>query len=229
MRTQFVRYRSRVQVPPVSTPVGFISDVHGNLAALEAVLEDFRAHDVQQVFVGGDLVLGGEAPLETWRRLERAGCRCVKGLSDKALVEVDPDGLSASTDEEQARLDAFRNTRKALGELVLQQLRHLPETIRIPLIDGSEALLCHGSPADITLELSHDLSDDEMRIRLAGDPADIVFCGSSHVPFTRQIEEQRVVNVGTVGEPPEAMRVAHYAVLRPHMGGPEILQTVVEY
>lgn len=218
-----------MQVPPISTPVGFISDVHGNLPALEAVLEDLRAHDVQQVFVGGDLVLGGDQPLETWRLLERAKCQCVMGLSDKALVELDPDALKASTDEERARLDAFRRTRHALGDLVLERLRRLPESIRIPLIDGSEALLVHGSPADIALEISHDLSDDEIRMRLAGDPADIVFCGSSHVPFTRSIDDQRVVNVGTVGEPPEAMRIAHYAILRPRMGGPEILQTVVEY
>ena len=218
-----------MQVQPVSQPVGIISDVHGNLAALEAVLEDFRAHDVQQIFVGGDLVLGGDQPLETWRLLERAGCQCVMGLSDKALFEIDPDALQPKTDEERARTNSFRRTRNALGELVLAQLRRLPESIRIPLIDGSEALLVHGSPADITLEISHDLSDEEIGIRLAGDPADIVFCGSSHVPFTRQIDDQRVVNVGTVGDPPEDMRVAHYSVLRPRMGGPEILQTVVEY
>ena len=72
------------------------------------------------------------------------------------------------------------------------------------------------------------MSDDEMRSLLADDPADIIVCGGSHVPFQRVLEEVHVVNVGSVGAAPEG-RVAHYTIITPRMDGTEVLQNYVEY
>ncbi|TNF62381.1 MAG: hypothetical protein EP303_04125 [Deltaproteobacteria bacterium] len=78
-----------------------------------------------------------------------------------------------------------------------ERLRRLPERERIPLVDGREILMVHGSPADNNREISHDLSDDEILALLDDDPADIIVCGSTHVPFQRTVEEYHVVNVGS--------------------------------
>ena len=67
-----------------------------------------------------------------------------------------------------------------------------------------------------------------MRELLADDPADIVICGATHVPFARVIDEVQVINVGSVGLAPGG-GVAHYTVLRPKVSGPVIEQTWVEY
>lgn len=214
--------------PPEARPIGLISDVHGNLDALRAVLDELRRHDVGLVLAAGDHVLGGPAPLETWRALVAIEARCVRGLSDRALVEVDPDDLEASSPQEGERLEAFRKTRQALGDLVIEQLRRLPDQLRVPLIDGSEVLLVHGSPADPTLEIGHDLSEEELRERLADDPADVVVCGSTHVPFLWDVGPHRVINVGSVGAAPEG-RVAHFGLLRPAMSGPQLSLGHVQY
>lgn len=208
--------------------MAFLSDVHGNLEALEAVLSELARRDVTTVYVAGDLVLGGDAPLEVWRRLLQVGAKCARGLSDTALATIDPSSLSPRTDEEKERVERFRETRAALGELVLEQIRRLPERIRVPLIDGREILVVHGSPNDPRQEISHDMEDDEVRALVDDDVADIVVCGASHVPFRIDLGETQVVSVGSVGEAPEG-RVAHFAVITPRMDGAEIHQDFVEY
>lgn len=208
--------------------MAFLSDVHGNLPALDAVLEELSRRMIQDVFVAGDLLLGGEHPVEVYKRLQQVGARCVRGVSDTALIRVDPDSLKPTDEAQLESVVRFRRTRSAIGELTLKYLEKLPETIRIPMMDGTEILLVHGSPADSTTELTPDLTDEEMERLLDDDPADIIVCGGSHVPFQRALPEHRVVNVGSVGEAPEG-RVAHYTVITPRMDGNLIEQTYAEY
>ena len=213
---------------PAAEPLGFLSDVHGNLAALEAVLEELKRRDVRQIFVAGDLLLGGEAPLEVWRRLQQVNARCVCGPSDIALARVDSRMLKPQDETEAAKVRAFIETQKALGELVLKRLAQLPRELRVPLIDGGELLLVHGSPKDSFESLSHEMDLDELREMLADDPADVVVCGGTHVPFQRLVDEVQVINVGSVGSAPEG-RYAHYTVVFPQMMGTHFDQGYVEY
>ena len=205
---------------PANAPMAFLSDIHGNYTALEAVLDDLQRRLITQIYVGGDLLLGGtgSGAFEVFKRLQQVGARCVRGLSDNALIEVSPDRLSPSDPRERLMAERFAETRRSLGEVTLKYLERLPEKLRIPLVDGSEILLVHGSPLDPTLEITHDLSDAQIEHLLAGDPADIVVCGASHVPFQRDLEDQRVVNIGSVGQAPEG-DVAHYTVITPRMDG----------
>ena len=187
-----------------------LSDIHGDLDALRAVLATAERRSFHKLLVAGDLVFPGREPLETWRRLTAAGAVLVQGLSDRALATLDPDGLHPRSEHERERLDRLRATREALGDLVLQRIRRLPTHERIPLEDGTELLLVHGSPIDPGEALTHDMSDDEINALVGADPADVVVCGASHVPFDRTVSGVRIVNVGSVGEAPDGgRRVAH--------------------
>jgi predicted phosphodiesterase len=208
--------------------MAFLSDVHGNLPALEAVLAELRSRLIDEIYVAGDLLLGGEQPVEVFKRLQQAGAKCARGIGDTALIRVDPESLRPADEEQVESAVRFRQTRRAIGELALKYLEKLPEKIRIPMMDGSEILVVHGSPRDPTTELTADMSDEELEHLLDDDPADIVVCGGSHVPFQRALDETRVVNVGSVGAAPEG-RVAHYTVLTPRMDGTLIEQSWVEY
>lgn len=208
--------------------MAFLSDVHGNLKALEAVLAELEKRGVKRIYVAGDLLLGGDDPLGVWRALARVNAQCVRGISDTALYSIDPSRLEALDPRESERLARFRKTRESIGELVLEQLRRLPDRIRVPMIDGREILVVHGSPADVTTEISHDLSDDEIRGLLDDEVADLVVCGATHVPFQVDLGDVIVVNVGSVGEAPEG-GIAHYTVITPRMDGTEVLQDFVEY
>ena len=214
--------------PPLAATTAFISDIHGNLPALQAVLEDLDRRDVQKIVAAGDHVLGGNQPLEVWRLLQERQVACVRGLSDSALVKVHPDSLAPTSDDERRRARLFRDTRTALGDLVVQQLRRLPERLRIPLIDGREIVVVHGSPASPTAEISHDMEDDELRASLGDDPADLVVCGASHVAFRRDVDDVAIISVGSVGESPEGTH-AHYTLLTPRMDGVEVAQESAAY
>lgn len=196
--------------------------------ALEAVLAELDRHEVKRVYVAGDLLLGGKEPLGVWHRLQELGAVCTRGLSDMALASVDPNTLLPLDDEQRRQARAFSDTRSAIGDLVAERLRRLPEHRRIPLIDGREVLMVHGSPLDVGREISHDLTDEEIFPLLADDPADIIICGATHVPFQRSVGEYHIVNVGSVGAAPEGT-VAHYTILTPRMSGADILQDWVSY
>ena len=214
--------------PPVAVPMAFLSDLHGNLQALESVLEEVQRREVERLYVAGDLLLGGNEPLAVWRRLQEAGAICSRGLSDTALGSLDPNSLLPVDEEQRRRAEQFAQTRAAIGDLVAERLRRLPEQVRIPMIDGREILMVHGTPADPGREITHDLDETEIGELLADDPADIVVCGASHVPFQREVGEQHVVNVGSVGAAPEGA-TAHYTIIRPKMSGAEIEQDWVAY
>ena len=217
-----------LRAKPASEPMGFISDVHGNLEALDAVLAELKRHLVRDLFVAGDLLLGGAEPLAVWRKLQTIGARCVSGPSDLALARVDPRALKPHDDSEREKVRLFVETQRALGELVQKQLGLLPRELRVPMIYGGELLLVHGSPKDPFEPLGHELDDDELRIMLDDDPADVIVCGGTHVPYARQLDEVQVINVGSVGSAPEG-RFAHYAVVSPSLSGSHFQQGYVEY
>ena len=214
--------------PPVNAPMAFLSDVHGNLAALDAVASELRRRDVGLVFVAGDLLLGGDEPAEVFKRLQQLNAACVRGISDTAMIRVDPKSLRPADIEQQERALVFSSTLRAVGELALKFLEKLPERLRIPLIDGTEIVMVHGAPGDPSAEMSHFMSDDELRTLLDDDPADIVVCGATHVPFQRTVDAVRVVNVGSVGAAPEG-RVAHFTIIDPRIDGSVIEQTAIAY
>jgi len=214
--------------PPAAGPIAFLSDLHGNLTALDVVLAELERLDVKRLYVAGDLLLGGDEPLEVWHRLQALGATCTRGPSDLALGSVDPGSLVPIDEEQRRQARLFADTRGAIGDLVAERLRRLPEQHRIPLVDGREVLMVHGSPADNNREISHDMSDDEILALLDDDPADIIVCGSTHVPFQRAVEEYHIVNVGSVGAAPEG-QIAHYTVLTPRMSNADILQDWASY
>lgn len=214
--------------PPEAGPIAFLSDLHGNLLALDVVLAELERLSVKRIYVAGDLLLGGDEPLEVWQRLQAQGATCTRGTSDLALGSVDPGSLVPIDEEQRRQARLFAETRAAIGDLVAERLRRLPEMQRIPLVDGREVLMVHASPADSNREITHDLSDDEVLALLNDDPADIIICGSTHVPFQRSVEEYHIVNVGSVGAAPEG-QVAHYTVVTPRMGSADILQDWVSY
>ena len=205
-----------------------ISDVHGDLDALRAVLATAERRAFHKLLVAGDLVFPGPEPLETWRRLTAAGAILVQGLTDRAVATIDPAGLTPRSDHERERLDRMKAAREALGELILQRIRRLPTHQRVPLEDGGELLLVHGSPADPGEALTHDMTDAEMNALIADDTADIVVCGASHLPFDRLVGGVRIVNVGSVGEAPGlGPRVAHATWIESTPRGLHVEQIVV--
>ena len=217
-----------------------LSDIHGNLDALRAVLATAERRSFHKLLVAGDVVFPGlddashAQPLETWRRLTAAGAVMVQGVTDRAIATLDPTKNAPKSPHEEKMVERMREVRAELGELVLERVRRLPTQVRFPLEDGGELLLVHGSPADPAEAMSHDMTDEELSALIGDDPADLVVCGMSHLPFDRTVGHVRVVNVGSVGEAPDGVEelrgvpaVAHATWIESRPSGVEIEQIVV--
>lgn len=212
-----------------------ISDIHGDADALSAILATAERRGYSRILAAGDLVFPGDKPLETWRRLTQANAVCVQGVGDRAVATLDPGSLHGRDEHERARLDHLTRVRTELGELVLTRLSRMPAVARIPIgaksgpFAGGEILLVHGSPADPTEPFTFDMSDEEMAALIGDDPADIIVCGGSHVPFDRVVAGVRIINVGSVGEAIGApgARHAEATFLEIHDGSVMVEQFVV--
>ncbi len=212
----------------LNRPFACISDIHGNMDAFRAVLNEIAQRAITDILVAGDLLYGGEHPGEVWQALQEIHAQCVQGPSDKALYELCTETTKPHNEQERAALDRFHHTKHALGDLVILRLKRLPLSLRFPLVDGSELLLVHGSPLDPFEEISIDLEDEEVLRLVNDDPADIIVCGASHVPFQRFVDNVQVINVGSVGQAPEG-RLAHLTVMIPKSSGTDVEQLWVPY
>lgn len=211
-----------------------LSDIHGNHDALAAVLAAASSRfgalqTFAKVLVAGDLVFPGRMPLETWKTLTQLNAVMVQGVSDRAIALLDPDTIEAKTDFERKRVERMRAVRTELGELILERLKRLPTIVRMALEDGNELVLVHGSPADPAEAMSHEMTDDELLALVADDPADVIVCGMTHVPFDRTVVGVRILNVGSVGEAPdgEPGTFAHATILETSATGMVVTPLVV--
>ncbi len=179
-----------------------VSDIHGHAAALDAVLKEADSLGWDQLVACGDLCFPGPAPLAVWKTLVGHRALCVQGVGDRALAQVDPNKLSATTEVERNRIERLRQVQNELGELIVKRIGQLPAIANLPIESGHTMIAVHGSPLDPSEPFSIDMTDDELIALLGDQPGDIVVCGGSHVPFDRAIADVRIVNVGSVGETP---------------------------
>lgn len=197
-----------------------ISDVHGNLLALEAVLADLRGRGVDATVNLGDCVAGPLWPRETFQSLASLALPTVRGNHDRWIVDRPVDRLPA----------AGRFAHEALTEAERTALHALPATLTL---DG-DVLAVHGTPTDDSTYLTEESHDDRLipasrevllsRLGPAVGRA-VVLCGHSHRQSVTQVPGGcLIVNPGTVGcpafaDPPAASRLEHrsphsrYAIL----------------
>ncbi len=187
--------------------VAALYDIHGNLPALEAVLEEVEGVDA--VVVGGD-VASGPMPAETLGALRSMGDRVhfVRGNADRVL---DLDGIPEPN--RSARLWVAEQ----LEEEALAFLANLPLGLALD-VDGLGAVrFCHGAPGSDETTITAVTSDERLRRLLAGMEEDIVVCGHTHIQFDRWLDGVRVLNAGSVGAPYEAEPAAYWLELGPEV------------
>jgi predicted phosphodiesterase len=193
-------------------------DIHGNDAALAAVLAEIEALAVDLIVIGGD-VAGGPFPAQAVHAVLALGDRAVtiRGNGDRELVES------------RLRLDAGREridpgdvwstrTHWAAEQLDRDQLAWLASLppLAVADVDGlGDVLFCHGSPRsdeEIVTALS---PESRIAPMLAGVTQPTVVLGHTHVQFDRRVGAKRIVNAGSVGLPYEDRAAAYWLLLGP--------------
>lgn len=178
--------------------VAVLSDVHGVLPVLDAVLAETDVRAADLVVVTGDHAAGPQ-PVEVLDRLTSLGDRAllVRGNADRELVSWARDGAGEVPDPVVPWAAA------QLRPDQVELLAGLPHPVEIVVRGFGRVVCCHGTPRDDEEVVLVDSSLERWADVLGGlDPAvRTVLCGHTHMPFVRLVDRRLVVNPGSVGMP----------------------------
>jgi putative phosphoesterase len=193
--------------------VAVVSDIHGNLTALQAAVDDLDMVRPDLVITAGDLVGSGPRPAEVVDLVMELGWPGVIGNTDEVLWNRQP------LLDLAARLPALEKTwslvsedvawtRQAIGDKRMQWLRGLPKAWQ-----GEGLAVVHASPGDTWKAPLPTAPDDELERTYSGLRSPIVAYGHLHVPYIRQLAEFTVANSGSVGMPYDGDLRASYLLI----------------
>jgi putative phosphoesterase len=179
--------------------VAALYDIHGNLPALEAVLEDVASARADQVVVGGDVV-PGPMPRETLIRLFdfNLPIQFIVGNGEVAVL-AEMNGQDSGVPVQYR--DGIRWSASQLHPSDRELLAAWPSTLRMNISGIGKVLFCHATPQNPNEVFTRLTPEDELVSIFAETDADVIVCGHTHMQFDRTIGGHRVVNAGSVGMP----------------------------
>jgi len=201
--------------------IAALSDIHGNLWALDAVLADIKNRQVDQIVNLGDILSGGLHPEQTADRLMPLSLPTISGNHERQVLTDSPANMSLSDEHAAKNLRADQ----------LRWIADLPSTLRL----NEDVLLVHGTPqSDLVYYLETVTSDGircaniaEVTQRTTDTDATLILCGHSHIQRAMQLDDGRlIVNPGSVGL--QAYSADHPAPHIVEMGSPHARYAIVE-
>jgi putative phosphoesterase len=194
--------------------IAIISDIHGNMTALEAVLADLRARPVDATYCLGDLVGYAAHPNEVTERIRAEGIPTIMGNYDDGVGFERGECGCAYTNPIDKELgdQSLAWTKTTVTAENKAFLRTLASEIRFDA-DGRRILLVHGSPRRINEYLFEDRPISSFQRLAASSNADIIVFGHTHKPYTKLVDDVLFVNAGSVGKPKDGDWRACYIIL----------------
>ena len=189
--------------------IAVLYDVHANLPALQAVLEEIERRGVDRILFGGDLA---------WGPMPSATMDAILGLGDLALfVRGNADrevatraDVNDGLEENTAAVNVWCADR--LTDEQRTFLAEQPESVRLSLAGLGEILFCHGSPRSDEEPLKDDTPAERLKELFTEAGCPTIVCGHTHRPLDRRVSGVgRVINPGSVGLP-QGPRGAYWAL-----------------
>lgn len=213
--------------------IAIISDIHGNMQALEAVLNDIRKEKCERIFCLGDLAMAGPEPSRTIEKIKElaqsSDFTIIQGNTDEMIANCNNQILHLLEQNNPIMANAIESDVLTLAEEQKNFLRALPEQNESE-VESVKILLVHGSPRKNNENIFPDLKIEEVEEMIKGTNADLIFCGHTHVPCGYQTNtKQTVVNVGSVGRPFSQEPKSCYAIAEIKDGQVAIKHNFVEY
>ena len=177
--------------------LAIISDIHGNLIALDAVLNAIATRNIKQIICLGDVAATGPQPREVIAHLKTIGCPVVMGNTDDWLLEPK---LKEHEDPDMQRIHEMELwASQQLTSEDRAYLKTFQPTIAYNLENGKRLLAYHGSPRSYKELIQPTTPDNELDAALSGYQADIYIGGHSHMQMFRRHRRSLVLNPGSVG------------------------------
>lgn len=192
--------------------VAFLTDVHGNLAALDAVLAHARDRDVDEIWNGGDMVGYGPEPEACVQRLREAASLSIAGNYDQRVLLVPDRREKWRQTKHPLKLLAFGYAWDNLSAPSRQWLAGLPSVVRRDLAELT-VQVNHASPVSDREHLGADTPRARWRELAAIADADVVLSGHTHLPLQHREGRTLFVNPGAVGRPEGGDARAGYGLI----------------
>jgi len=200
-----------------------LSDVHGNLPALEAVLTDLETQGApDQIWVLGDLVAFCPWPKETLARLRvLPGVSFLRGNTDRYLVTDQRPQIAVRSEEDWERMPQELTIRDAtfcwtverLSYTNYQFLSNLPPRLEMEVTGYGRVAAVHATPEGDEINLLPDTPEEEVDRYLSGLESRLLLFGHTHRPVDRTVGATRLINPGSVGLPLDGIPRPAYGIL----------------
>ena len=185
--------------------IAVISDIHGNMEAVEAVMKDIADKMCNRIFVLGDYAMAGPEPSETveyfMKRKDNPVFKMIQGNTDLMIADYSEELYTDLKSKAPVMAEALKNDAQILNPIEKDFLKELP--IQLEVTEGGvKFLLVHGSPRRNNEDILPDTPMEEVEKMLENVEADVILCGHTHIPCGFQSsKKQTVVNVGSIGRP----------------------------
>ncbi len=186
--------------PAQRLSIAALYDIHGNLPALEAVLDEIHQLDVDQIVIGGD-VLPGPMPRDTLKRLQHLELptHFLYGNGEIAVLEQKSGCIPSAVPEPYRPVIQW--TAEQLDDSHARLLATWPPRIRLEIAGLGSVLFCHATPRNEN-ELFTKLTPEPRLLAVFENISpSVVVCGHTHMQFDRTVGNIRVMNAGSIGMP----------------------------
>ena len=182
--------------------VAILSDIHGNMQALESVMADIKENNCEKVFCLGDLAMAGPEPTKVINFVKsQSNWTVIQGNTDKMIADFTPEILKNTEKAFPVMGHALADDVLFLSDDAKNFLKNLSHQKELN-VDGVKVLLVHGSPRRNNEDILPGMPLEQIEEMIKNVDADLIFCGHTHVPAGYQTNtKQTVVNVGSVGRP----------------------------
>lgn len=195
--------------------IAALYDIHGNLPALNALLEDLQEVQPDVIVVGGDIV-SGPMPGQTLERLFSLGerVRYIRGNGDREIVMAfDGQPLRAAMSAEGK--EVTRWVAEHLTRVQRDFLAALPEQLVFHVEGLGRVLFCHATVRNDEELFTPITPAERLNVVFSHVAQEIVVCGHTHMQFERDVSNLRIINAGSVGMPYADQPGAYWLLLRP--------------
>lgn len=218
--------------------IAVISDIHGNMEAIEAVMHDIKEKNCDKIFVLGDYAMAGPEPqfaVEYFmNKVSDSRFTLIQGNTDLMIADYNEELYNSLKEKAPVMAEALKDDARLLNPVEKEFLKNLPIQKEVN-VGGVRFLLVHGSPRKNNEDILPDTPLSEVDKMLENVEADVVLCGHTHIPCGFQTESKKtVVNVGSIGrtffiEPKSSSPKACYLIVEVENNSCVFQHQFVEY
>jgi putative phosphoesterase len=207
--------------------IAVLSDIHGNLTALNAVLNDIKDLGISKYIIAGDHIGDCPEPNEVLEKVKNLKAYVIKGNREEYVLSYHKGRNNEWSQYKQMASVVW--THNAIDKCNIKYIDELPEQLSIPIEQNNSIRVVHGSPFDMREDLFPDQYPERLEKALNSINESVLICGHTHKSWNKMLHNKLVVNPGSVGVHFNKNKCAEYAVLTWNDNGWMVSHQKVEY